>query len=53
MVLEGGEPKAFGAGILSSYGELQHMAEGRAEMLSLDVFSPLPKISYKVGGGRS
>ncbi|KAL4429618.1 hypothetical protein ABPG77_008667 [Micractinium sp. CCAP 211/92] len=49
VVLEGGEPKAFGAGILSSYGELQHMAEGRAEMLSLDVFSPLPKISYKDG----
>ncbi|KAL4458367.1 hypothetical protein ABPG75_013232 [Micractinium tetrahymenae] len=49
VVLEGGQPKAFGAGILSSYGELQHMAAGQAELLPLDVFSPLPRISYKDG----
>lgn len=28
VVKEGGDVKAFGAGILSSYGELQHMASG-------------------------
>ncbi len=44
---EGGDVKAFGAGVLSSFGELQHMAAGRAELVPLDVSAPLPKMSYK------
>ena len=28
VVREGGQVKGFGAGVLSSYGELQHMASG-------------------------
>lgn len=35
------------AGILSSYGELEHMASGRAQLVPLDVFAPLPRMSYK------
>ncbi|EFN54228.1 hypothetical protein CHLNCDRAFT_24756, partial [Chlorella variabilis] len=49
VVREGGDVKAFGAGILSSYGELQHMASGAARLEPLDVFAPQPKMSYKVG----
>ncbi|PSC71499.1 chloroplast phenylalanine hydroxylase [Micractinium conductrix] len=49
VVREGSDVKAFGAGILSSYGELQHMAAGGAEVAPLDVWQPLPKISYKDG----
>ena len=33
VVKEGGDAKAFGAGILSSYGELQHMASGLSLVL--------------------
>ena len=44
---EGGTVKAFGAGVLSSFGELQHMAAGRAELVPLDVAAPLPRMSYK------
>lgn len=49
MVREAGDVKAFGAGILSSYGEMEWMAAGRAELLPLDPFAPLPKMSYKEG----
>ena len=42
-------PLLLPAGILSSFGELQSMGEGRAELLQLDPFSPLPKMSYKDG----
>eukprot|EP00195_Chlamydomonas_chlamydogama_P000269 CAMPEP_0202921848 /NCGR_PEP_ID=MMETSP1392-20130828/77612_1 /ASSEMBLY_ACC=CAM_ASM_000868 /TAXON_ID=225041 /ORGANISM="Chlamydomonas chlamydogama, Strain SAG 11-48b" /LENGTH=334 /DNA_ID=CAMNT_0049615447 /DNA_START=129 /DNA_END=1134 /DNA_ORIENTATION=- len=49
VVREGGEIKAFGAGILSSFGELQHMAAGGAELVEFDPFSPQPKMSYKDG----
>lgn len=49
VVREGGEIKAFGAGILSSFGELRHMASGAAAFTPLDVFQPLPKMSYKDG----
>lgn len=45
---EGDSVKAFGAGILSSFGELEHMAAHRAELVPLDVFAPQPKMSYKV-----
>lgn len=47
VVREGGDVKAFGAGVLSSFGELQHMAADRAELVPLDVSAPLPKMSYK------
>ncbi|KXZ45337.1 hypothetical protein GPECTOR_56g434 [Gonium pectorale] len=49
VVREGGGIKAFGAGILSSYGELEHMASGAAALEPLDPFRPLPKMSYKDG----
>lgn len=49
VVREGGDIKAFGAGILSSYGELQHMAAGGAKLLPFDPFQPQPKMSYKDG----
>jgi phenylalanine-4-hydroxylase len=49
VVREGGGVKAFGAGVLSSFGELQHMAAGRAELVPLDVAAPLPRMSYKDG----
>jgi hypothetical protein len=48
VVREGDDIKAFGAGILSSFGELQHMAAGKAQLEPLDVFAPQPKMSYKV-----
>ena len=42
---------AFGcAGILSSYGEMEHMAQGRAKLLPFDPFAKQPKMSYKVHG---
>ena len=47
VVREGGDVKAFGAGVLSSFGELQHMAAGKAELVPLDVSAPLPRMSYK------
>ena len=49
VVREGGEIKAFGAGVLSSFGELQHMAAGGAELARFDPFAPQPKMSYKDG----
>lgn len=49
VVREGESIKAFGAGVLSSFGELQHMAEGRAKLLPFDPFQPQPKMSYKDG----
>ncbi|KAG2487556.1 hypothetical protein HYH03_013835 [Edaphochlamys debaryana] len=49
VVREGDNIKAFGAGILSSYGELQHMASGAAALEPLDPFKPQPKMSYKDG----
>ena len=36
------------AGILSSYGEMEHMAQGRAKLLPFDPFAKQPKMSYKV-----
>jgi phenylalanine-4-hydroxylase len=49
VVREGGGIAAFGAGILSSFGELQHMASGAAALTPFDPFQPLPKMSYKDG----
>ncbi|KAL4854950.1 Tryptophan 5-hydroxylase 1 [Chlorella vulgaris] len=49
VVREGDDIKAFGAGILSSFGELRHMAAGGARLEPLDVFQPQPKMSYKDG----
>lgn len=46
----GGDVKAFGAGILSSYGELEWMAGGGAALEPLDCFAPLPRMSYKARG---
>ena len=37
------------AGILSSYGELQHMHKGGAELVPFDPFAKQPKMSYKDG----
>lgn len=36
------------AGILSSYGELDHMARGCAELRPFNPFDKMPKMSYKV-----
>lgn len=41
--------KAFGAGLLSSFGELQHMKSGKPTFQNLDPFAKLPKMSYKDG----
>lgn len=49
VVREGGDIKAFGAGILSSFGELEWMAGGHADLAPLDPFAPQPKMSYKDG----
>ncbi|PNH10478.1 Tryptophan 5-hydroxylase 1 [Tetrabaena socialis] len=49
VVRERGDIKAFGAGILSSYGELAHMASGAAALEPLDPFRPQPRMSYKDG----
>eukprot|EP00271_Cylindrocystis_brebissonii_P006096 TRINITY_DN1869_c0_g1_i1.p1 TRINITY_DN1869_c0_g1~~TRINITY_DN1869_c0_g1_i1.p1 ORF type:complete len:412 (+),score=65.25 TRINITY_DN1869_c0_g1_i1:291-1526(+) len=48
-VLEGSSVKAFGAGLLSSYGELEWMLSGGPHFLPLDPFARLPKMSYKDG----
>jgi phenylalanine-4-hydroxylase len=52
-VKEGEEIKAFGAGLLSSFGELKHMRDGTngvmPEFVELDPFMKLPKTSYKDG----
>lgn len=49
VVKEGDDIKAFGAGILSSYGELKHMLEGAPTLAPFDPVAPLPKMSYKDG----
>eukprot|EP00878_Enallax_costatus_P017081 GHUV01017934.1.p1 GENE.GHUV01017934.1~~GHUV01017934.1.p1 ORF type:complete len:162 (+),score=60.51 GHUV01017934.1:923-1408(+) len=49
VVREGPDIKAFGSGILSSYGELEYMGKGLAELAPLDPFKPQPKMSYKDG----
>lgn len=49
VVREDGEIRAFGAGILSSYGELEHMRSGAATLEPFDPFAPQPKMSYKDG----
>lgn len=52
-VKEGEEIRAFGAGLLSSFGELKHMRDGTdgvvPEFVELDPFTKLPKTSYKDG----
>ena len=37
-------------GVLSSYGELEHMASGRAELAPFNPTQKQPKMSYKVMG---
>lgn len=53
VVREGSEIKAFGAGLLSSFGELQYMLAGEKgqfpEFQPLDPFKKLPRMSYKDG----
>jgi len=49
VVLEDEVVKAFGAGILSSFGELEWMAENNAEIFKFDPYAPQPKMSYKDG----
>ena len=49
VVLEAGAPKAFGAGILSSPGELRHFAAGRAALTPFDPAAPQPKMAYNEG----
>ncbi|KAF6264826.1 Biopterin-dependent aromatic amino acid hydroxylase-domain-containing protein [Scenedesmus sp. NREL 46B-D3] len=49
VVREAGNIKAFGSGILSSFGELEYMGQGHAELLPFDPFQPQPKMSYKDG----
>ncbi|KAK9915267.1 hypothetical protein WJX75_006868 [Coccomyxa subellipsoidea] len=49
VVLEGDEKKAFGAGILSSYGEMEHMRTGKAYFVPFDPHAKQPKMSYKDG----
>lgn len=46
---EDSDVKAFGAGILSSFGELEWMGSGGAAIEPLDPWKPLPKMSYKDG----
>jgi len=50
VVLERGAPKAFGAGILSSPGEMVHLASGAAALTPFDPWAAtFPKMSYKDG----
>lgn len=49
VVWEDSVPKAFGAGILSSPGELAHFSSGVAALTPLDPRAPLPKMAYKEG----
>lgn len=37
------------AGLLSSYGEMQHLRSGNAELWPFDPFQRQPKMSYKDG----
>jgi phenylalanine-4-hydroxylase len=52
-VKEGDEIRAFGAGLLSSIGELKHMSQGTdgvmPQFVELDPFKKMPKMSYKDG----
>ncbi len=36
------------AGILSSYGEMEHMRSGKADFVPFDPHAKQPKMSYKV-----
>ena len=36
------------AGVLSSFGELEHMRSGKAQLLPFDPEAKQPKMSYKV-----
>ena len=49
VVMEEEEVKAFGAGILSSFGELAHMKDGSPDLAPLDPWAKQPKMSYKDG----
>ncbi len=49
VVREGDQIKAFGAGILSSFGERSHMANDAVALENLDPFKAQPKMSYKDG----
>ena len=43
-------PKAFGAGILSSFGEMEHLLSGEGYSVApFDPFAPQPRMSYKDG----
>jgi phenylalanine-4-hydroxylase len=44
VVREGASIKAFGAGVLSSYGELEWMASGAPELLPFDPYAKQPKM---------
>lgn len=47
--MEGATPKAFGAGILSSPGELRHFASGAATLTPFDPAARQPKMAYNQG----
>lgn len=49
VVREGGAVKAFGAGVLSSYGEMENMCSNRATLRPFDPFKKQPKMSYNEG----
>ena len=49
VVMEGATPKAFGAGILSSPGELRHFASGAATLAPFDPATPKPKMACNAG----
>lgn len=49
VIREGAQVKAFGAGVLSSFGELAHMRDGQPSLRPFDPFAPQPKMSYKDG----
>jgi hypothetical protein len=51
VVREGGAVKAFGAGVLSSYGELDWMARGGAELAPFDPYAKQPKMRCVRGAG--
>lgn len=46
---EGGDIKAFGAGILSSFGELDWMASGGAALERFDPYAKQPKMRWVCG----
>lgn len=49
VVRENGINKAFGAGILSSYGEMENLNSGLPSFEAFDPFAAQPKMSYKDG----